>query len=251
MPVTRLQGLFLVHLSESTPQHGAVLLLYYQSCPRITCIPLYTVLSRSAGLTVSPISLFEQVISRLYCGVFRTRFLFFFWKISCRKHYIISHAPDKFCCPHDIIYPSPPQKIAWTKYTIVRSWLHCLYFKIRSKWWHVYYIIIQVYIDSGAYRWYDSSIVRQFDNLIKIGKHLTKIASTVKNICAVSFPKFPYSNWQKIVETIHYIHVANILPIGLSSSRTSDRIPMYMIDEFEFYAVSAISNGGHHVQELG
>ena len=29
--------------------HGAVLLLYYQSCPMITCITLYTGLSRSAG----------------------------------------------------------------------------------------------------------------------------------------------------------------------------------------------------------
>ena len=46
-----------------------LLLLYYQPCPMVTCTPLYTGLSRSAGLTVSPISLFEQVISRLYSGV--------------------------------------------------------------------------------------------------------------------------------------------------------------------------------------
>ena len=171
MPVKRLQGLFLVHLSESTPQHGAVLLLYYQSCPMITSTPLYTGLSRSAGFTVSPISLFEQVISLLYSGIFRPRILFFFWIISCRKHYIISRAPDKLCCAHDIIYPPSPPKIACTKNTTVRMRLHCLYFEFRSKWWHVYCIIIQVYIDSGAYRGCDSSIVRQFHNLIKIGKH--------------------------------------------------------------------------------
>ena len=114
MPLTRLQGLFLIHLSESTPQHGA-LFSYEEPSPRyphlwrlrmttlhwrllsvVSHDHLYSVVHRVITecqvLTVSPISLFEQVIARMYCGIFRTGKFFCVEKIiSCTLHISLAH----------------------------------------------------------------------------------------------------------------------------------------------------------------